>query len=141
MGQQRHRQWSVQEPQRARGRRSGNVYVADTGNHRVQKFSSSFVFQAKWGRNGGDGTSGSGNGQFNSPGAITIGNDGLIYVADTKNHRVQVFNSSSAFQWLLGNPGIALGEFDEPRGIVVDSNLNIFVAEADNDRIQRFDPA
>ena len=70
---------------------SGNIYVADTSNNRVQKFNSVGAFQLKFGANGGDGTAGSGDGQFSSPRNIALDSSGNIYVADSSNHRVQKF--------------------------------------------------
>jgi len=66
---------------------SGNVYVTDTYNHRVQVFSNDGAFVTQWG------TYGSGPGQFYRPSGIGIGPDGRIYVSDTWNGRVQVFES------------------------------------------------
>ena len=64
----------------------GNIYVADTGNNRVQVFDPSGVFQSTFG------SFGSGNGQFSDPYGIAVGSGGNIYVADTGNSRVQVFS-------------------------------------------------
>jgi len=64
---------------------SGNVYVADTNNHRIQKFDSGGSFQAKWR------SYGSGDGQFNCPGGVAVDSSGNVYVADTINHRIQKF--------------------------------------------------
>ena len=65
---------------------SGNVYVADTFHFRVQVFSASGEFLAKWG------TEGSGDGQFQFPSAIAVDGSGNVYVADSGNNRVQVFS-------------------------------------------------
>jgi len=68
---------------------SGNVYVADYNNSRIQKFNSSGTYLTQWG------SSGSGNGQFNGPvGLAVYGNN--IYVADTYNNLVQVFVTQTA---------------------------------------------
>ena len=64
---------------------SGNVYVADTGDHRIQKFDASGVFLATWGSHG------TGNGQFDSPTGVATDGSGNVYVADTRNHRIQKF--------------------------------------------------
>ena len=64
---------------------SGNVYVADTFNHRVQVFTSSGVFVTEWG------SYGSGPGQFYRPMGIAVAADGRVIVADTYNDRIQVF--------------------------------------------------
>jgi DNA-binding beta-propeller fold protein YncE len=63
--------------------KNGNLYVADTNNHRIQKFSSDCTFVAKWG------SQGSADGQFSSPRGITIDKNGNLYVADSDNHRIQ----------------------------------------------------
>ena len=70
---------------------SGNVYVADTGNHRIQKFSSTGVFITKWGSFGSE------NGQFFSPMGIEVDASGDVYIADTGNHRIQKFRSNGIF--------------------------------------------
>jgi DNA-binding beta-propeller fold protein YncE len=63
----------------------GGVYVVDTHNHRIQKFSSEGVFVTKWG------TKGSGDGQFINPYDVAVGPNGDIYVADPENNRIQKF--------------------------------------------------
>jgi streptogramin lyase len=68
-----------------------NIYVADTFNHRIQKFDSSGNFIATWG------SLGSANSQFNTPASVTVDNADNIYVADTYNHRIQKFDSSGNF--------------------------------------------
>ena len=62
----------------------GNVYVTDY-NNRIQKFSSDGTFIEKWG------TKGSGAGQLYWPEALAIKGNDTLYVADTYNHRIQVF--------------------------------------------------
>ncbi len=64
---------------------NGFVYVADTWNHRIQKFDSDGNFITKFG------TLGSAPGQFNEPEGIAVGPDGSLYIADTGNNRIQVF--------------------------------------------------
>ena len=77
----------------------GNVYVADTDNHRIQVFSSNGTFISKWGEYG------SGNGTFNQPEGIAIDQEGNVYVADTANNRIQVFSSNGTFISRLGGIG------------------------------------
>ncbi|MEA3344921.1 MAG: TIGR03663 family protein, partial [Chloroflexota bacterium] len=73
----------------------GDVYVTDTGNKRVQKFSPEGEFLGQW---GGDGIE---RGEMDEPVGIAISGMGYIYVADTWNQRVQKFNSQFAplAQW------------------------------------------
>jgi DNA-binding beta-propeller fold protein YncE len=63
----------------------GSVYVADTNNYRIQKFTSEGVFVIR------RGTYGSGNGQFDKPRGVAVASDGSVYVADSKNNRIQKF--------------------------------------------------
>ncbi len=65
----------------------GNIYVADTGNKRVQKFDATGNFLLAFGGNG------VGVGQLAEPVGVAVGEDGTVYVADTWNRRIQVFNS------------------------------------------------
>ncbi len=64
---------------------SGNVYVSDIGNSRIQKFTSTGTFITKWG------SGGSGDGQFYYPFGVTVDSSGNVYVADTFNNRIQKF--------------------------------------------------
>ncbi|MGC2383254.1 MAG: 6-bladed beta-propeller, partial [Nitrososphaeraceae archaeon] len=65
---------------------SGNIYVVDFGNDRVQKFDSNGNFITKWG------STGTGDGQFQSPVGIDVNSKGVIYVTDSGNSRVQLFS-------------------------------------------------
>jgi DNA-binding beta-propeller fold protein YncE len=129
---------------------SGNVYVADTVNQRIQKFSSSGSFVTKWG------SSGSGDSQFNYPIGIAIDSSGNVYVADEYNYRFQKFTSSGTFLgwwglddsgftgWHLpgsgrtGKFGSGDGQFDRMSGIAVDSSGYVYVVDQQNYRIQKF---
>jgi DNA-binding beta-propeller fold protein YncE len=64
------------------------VYVADTGNDRIEKFDGNGTFITTWG------THGSGDGQLSNPSAIVVDSSDKIYVADTGNDRIQVFGVS-----------------------------------------------
>jgi NHL repeat-containing protein len=96
---------------------SNNVYVADTGNQRIQRFGSSGAWDRAWGRNvnGGNvfgvctvaanclkGTTGVGGGEMNYPeGPATDATD-HVYVADAFNNRIQKFNSSGTWDRAWG---------------------------------------
>jgi len=64
---------------------SGNVYVTDWGNHRIQKFDSNGKFLAKWG------SQGTADGQFRGPQGVAVDSSGNVYVVDSENARIQVF--------------------------------------------------
>ena len=111
---------------------SGNVYVADTYNNRVQKFSSSGVFLSKWG------TQGSEDGQFKGPYGVAVDGSGNVYVADYGNGRVQKFSSSGVFLSKWGTQGSGDGQFNYPYGVAVDGSGNVYVADTYNSRVQKF---
>ncbi len=85
------------------------------------------------------GASGSGTGQFNDPKALALDAAGNIYVADTRNHRVQVLSTDGTFLRAWGSQGTGAGQFQEPWGIAVDREGNVYVADTWNHRIQKFD--
>ncbi len=110
---------------------ANNIYVADTYNHRIQKFDSSGAFITAWG------IQGSADGEFDYPIGIAVqGNN--VYVADDNNHRIQKFTTSGAFVTKWGSFGAADGQFFNPYGLTVDSAGNVYVADTFNQRIQKF---
>ncbi len=112
---------------------SGNVYVADTYNHRIQVFDGNGTFLRKWG------SYGTGNGRFRYPNGIAVDGSGNVYVADSQNHRIQVFDSDGTYLIQWGGPGSGNGQFNYPQGIAVDGPGNVYVADTYNHRIQVFD--
>jgi DNA-binding beta-propeller fold protein YncE len=92
------------------------------------------------------GDSGSGNGEFNDPFGIAIDEDGFLYVTDTGNTRVQIFDQNGGFEDEFGTQGNGQEQFQTPLGIGVNENsggdLRIIVADPDmNDlsrRLRRF---
>ena len=111
---------------------AGNVYVSDTHNNRIQKFTSRGAYLSKWG------TRGTNAGCFDYPQGLATDNSGNVYVADTHNNRVQKFTATGAFLNQWGELGSGVGEFDSPYSVAVDSAGNVYVADAHNDRIQKF---
>ena len=83
------------------------------------------------------GIAGTTEGALNSPRNLTIGPDGLVYVADSGNHRIQVFDADGRFVRGWGGPGQGQGQFNEPWGIAVDEQY-VYVADTWNHRIQKF---
>ncbi|MFF5993843.1 S-layer homology domain-containing protein [Lysinibacillus sp. KU-BSD001] len=110
----------------------GNVYIADTNNHRIQKFTSDGTFIKKWG------SYGSNDGQFNTPTGIAVDAGGNVYVADYYNDRIQKFTSDGTFLKKWGSYGSNDGQFYQPYGIAVDAGGNVYVADTHNHRIQKF---
>ena len=112
---------------------SGNVYVADRDNHRVQVFNSSLDHASTVG------FFGSGDGQFDRPEGVAVDGSGNVYVADTGNDRVQVFDFSLDHAATVGSSGSGGGQFSSPSGIAVDGSGRLYVADTGNHRVQVFD--
>ena len=95
-------QGEVSSERRVHFSKDGYSYIADVGNRKIIKFDGSGKFQgeykpdtnASWKRIG---SRGSGEGEFNFPNGISIDGDGNIYVADTRNHRIQKLDSNGLF--------------------------------------------
>ncbi len=112
----------------------GDVYVADSGNHRIQKFNSRGEFILQWGQIGSD------SGEFIEPDGVVVDPQGDIYVVDSGNHRIQKFNSRGEFILQWGSEGESDTEFMNPGGIAVDSKGDIYIVDIGNLRIQKFSP-
>ena len=112
---------------------AGNFWVADTGNDRLQKFSSQGSLLHVIGK------SGSGEGEFRSPSGVAISSKGTIYVVDTGNKRVQVFNAKGLFLGTFGKGGKHRGQFSEPVSLALDGSEFVYVADRGNDRISKYD--
>jgi len=119
----------------------GSVYVSDTWNHRIQKFTNDGKFVTMWGVFGATGGELGQEDLFYGPRSLAIGREGNLYVMDTGNKRVQVFNPDGVFITQWGGGGIVDGRFDEPVGLGQDADGNWYVTDTWNKRIQKFDEA
>lgn len=115
----------------------GSVYVTDTWNHRVQKFTANGQFITKWGFFG---TAESPD-AFWGPRGIAVDSQGHVYVADTGNKRISVFTSDGTPVAQFGGQGFEAGKFDEPVGVAVDKQGKVYVSDTWNQRIQVFSPS
>lgn len=86
------------------------------------------------------GSAGQGPGQLQQPRNVAIGPDGRIYVADSGNHRIVVFNPDGTYAFDWGTFGEQQGQFNEPWGIAISDDGTVYVADTWNHRIQVFDP-
>ena len=119
----------------------GNIFVADTHNHRIQKFlpgSKNGITVA-----GGNGQGSAAN-QLNIPGDVFVDLNGYIFVSDINNNRIQKFppsatNLTNGITIAGGNgAGAAANQLDGPSGLFVDAMGNFYVADGGNNRIQKF---
>ncbi len=113
----------------------GKVFIADSGNHRIQVFDfkgnflSMFTIKTSTDKH--------------SPDPVDIIVSGLkdyLYVSDNENHKIKVFRQNGSFEFEWGKFGEELGEFRYP-GIMVQNSYNeVFVVDVLNTRAQKFDP-
>jgi YD repeat-containing protein len=115
----------------------GNLWVIDTSNNRVQKFSPEGQFLAKFG------SYGSGNGQLNRPTAIAIAANGDLLITDAGNARVERFSAAGAYLSKFGTKGTGNGQFagSGPEGIAIDAAGNIWVSDTYGGRLEEFSSA
>jgi predicted membrane-bound mannosyltransferase/sugar lactone lactonase YvrE len=112
----------------------GSVYVTDTWNHRVQKFTADGQFLKMWGTFG----QGSQQDAFYGPRGIAVDAQGRVYVVDTGNKRIVVFDADGNYVTQFGTAGLDPAQFDEPVGIAIDSQGVIYITDTWNQRIQSF---
>jgi DNA-binding beta-propeller fold protein YncE/MFS family permease len=110
----------------------GSVYVADTWNNRIQKFTADGQFITMWGQFG----AAESRYHFWGPRGVAVDDQGRVYVTDTGNKRVVIFDSEGNDLAAFGGAGMGVGEFDEPVGIAVDDQGRVYIADTWNMRIQ-----
>jgi sugar lactone lactonase YvrE len=81
-----------------------------------------------------------GPGEFSRPTNVAVDADGNLFVSDTWNDRIEVFDADGNFIRQFGKPGDGPGYFARPKGIGIDSDGNVWVADAVQNRIQAFTP-
>lgn len=109
------------------------LYVIDTHGHCALVFNKEdgrllFTF----------GKRGSEKGNFNYPTNIFVDKAGLLYITDSMNFRVEVFDRDGKFISEFGRYGDGSGDFSKPKGVAVDSDGNIYVVDAQFDNVQIF---
>lgn len=122
---------------------SGDIYVADSRNHRIQKFDGKtgkllVSFGGFFKVDGGDPKKvvATAPGKLNEPNGIAIGPDDNVYVVDTWNGRIQIFSPKGNGKKVF----TADDGFFAPRELTVDANGFVYVADTGKHRIVKFDP-
>jgi sugar lactone lactonase YvrE len=115
-------------------RQRNQLYVADAKKHQVLCYSSEDGrFIRALGKRGTE------QGEFNFPTNLAVDRQGRLYVADTLNFRVQIFDASGAFVKSIGSQGDGPGHLNRAKGVGVDSEGNIYIADTSFNNFQVFD--
>ncbi len=131
---------------------AGNLYIADTGNHRIRMVSNGTITTVAG--NGIPGFLGDGgpalNAELNRPLAVAVDSANNIYIADNRNSRIRKVVASGAIETIAGNgrfayagdggPGTSASLYF-PTGVAVDSSGNVYVADNQNNVIRMLSPA
>jgi DNA-binding beta-propeller fold protein YncE len=120
---------------------TGFQFLADAAHNRVLGFGPEGALRARIGAGGGDGTAGSGPGEFKGPAAVAVAPGRAVYVADRENNRVVRLSPTGAFESAWGSRGAGDGEFNAPSGIATDAAGHVLVLDGGNNRVQMFDAA
>lgn len=105
---------------------TGNVYVADTLNNRVQVFNSTGTFQRKF--------------ASNRPADVSVGPTGRTYVVTATDSLVRSYDDTGSLLETIGSPGTGNGQFSSPRGLTYSEASNqLVVSDYGNQRVELFD--
>ena len=129
---------------------SGNIYIADSFNHRIRRVDTSGTITTVAGTVGdfiGDGGPATGA-SLNDPAGIAVDSSGNLYIADSGNHRIRRVDTSGTITTVAGtgergysgDRGTAVAaKLAWPRGVAVDGAGVLYIADTNNNRVRRVD--
>ena len=134
---------------------AGNVYIADTSNHRIRKVDAAGIITTIAGTGEGDYSFGGDGGaateaQLAYPSGVAADAAGNVYIADTSNHRIRKVDPAGTITTVAGSGEPGLGgdggqahqaKLDNPFGVAVDGAGSLYIADSSNHRIRKVDPA
>jgi sugar lactone lactonase YvrE len=132
---------------------TGNIFVADSTNHRIRKIDRAGIITtvagtgvANFGGDGGPATAA----QVNYPMGVALDADGNMYIADYGNHRVRKVDRAGIITTAAGTGVASFGgdggpataaQVNSPRGVAIDTSGNLLIADTNNSRIRKVDRA
>ena len=145
---------SINYPKGLCADQSGNVFIADTLNHRIRKVDLNGIITPFAG-NGSSGYSGNGGpataASMDEPHSVAVDGLGNVYIADTKNHRIRMVDTSNIMSPFAGSGNnnyqestdedvlATTASLNEPNGVYVDASGNVFIADTENCMIRKVD--
>ncbi len=131
---------------------AGNLYIADTFNHRIRKVDADGIITtvAGSGEEGYDGDGGPAiEAQLDSPHDVALDGAGNLYIADRDNHRIRWVDADGKIDTVAGSgeegydgdgdPAVG-AQLDSPHDVALDGAGNLYIADSGNDRIRRVSP-
>lgn len=113
---------------------TGEIWVVDQGNNRVEHFNEKGEYLGEFG------SYGSGDGQFSGPAGLAVDEAGHVWVADAGNSRIEEFDSEGNFLRKFGSYGKGNGQFSNAEGIAITPDGDVWVTDTYNSRLQKFSP-
>ena len=131
--------------------RAGNIYIADTGHHRIRRVDGvtgiistvAGIGNATFAGDNGPATAAS----LNTPTGVAVDGAGNLYIADTSNHRIRKVAATTGIITTVAGTGesgtpvenvaATSSPLANPAGVAVDGNGNLFIADSDNNRIRK----
>jgi len=144
---------SLGQPASAALDRQGNLYIADTFNHRIRRLDAATGLLSTAAGDGQARFAGDGGPAFraslNRPAGVAVDSLGNLYISDTDNHRIRRLDAATGListvagngqQGFSGEGGLATDAgLNRPRRVAVDNLGNLYISDADNHRIRRLD--
>jgi sugar lactone lactonase YvrE len=141
----------LNQPTSVRINSVGEIFIADSGNHRIRKIDASGIIRTVAG-SGNSGFAGDNalsiNALLNYPRGISFDRDGNIYFADSNNHRIRKIDLNNKISTIAGSGSAGFAGdgntalsvlFNNPTDILIDNSGNLFVADYANQRVRRID--
>jgi sugar lactone lactonase YvrE len=127
---------------------TGNLYVADSENHKIRKITPAGVVSTLAGSGLPGNTNGTGtSASFKAPLGVTVDAAGNVYVADSQNHKIRKITPAGVVSTFAGSGGAgstdgagSVASFNLPAGVAVDASGNVFVADLYNHKIRKITP-